>query len=270
MLRFPGITQYPGDGVPLVADSVQTSKLAFVINEKVLDWFSVSSPSKLLKCIAHLMERDNEYEYNIELVKEFPVLNFNKVAKAFNEKHKMLLKNDLNDRQKTQLESIQFAGSKIIHLFRRRIKKRTIKLARMDTALAVTNGCNYIAVDIKHAAELDKGLDGVLLILHTLVHEYCHDSSSMNQHPHDLAFYEDYHDIVGYNPMGSFACRVLERYWKQLEKNGLSVRKPTIQDLSRASVIDEYENVERVEPFKIAAKPKVQVKKSAHTQLDLF
>ena len=192
------------------------------------------------------------------------------MAEAFNGKHEILLLKDLNDRQKVQLESIQFAGSSIIRFFRRKMKKRTIKLARSDTALAFTNGRNFIAVDIKHAAELDKGLDGVLHNLHTLVHEYCHDSSSMNQHPHDLAFYEDYHDIVGYNPMGSFACRVLERYWKQLEKNGLSVRKPTIQDLSRASVIDEYENVERVEPFKIAAKPKVQVKKSAHTQLDLF
>ncbi len=109
----------------------------------------------------------------------------------------------------------------------------------------------------------------MLRILHTLVHEYVHDSSSSDQHPHDLAFYEDYHDIVSSKPIGKLACMVMERYWKQLEKKGLPVRRPTIQDLSRASVINENEESK---PIKIAAKQR-KIKKKAdnkHTQLNLF
>ncbi len=143
MLRFPGITECPGDSVPLVADRVQTSKTAFVLSDKVLDWFSVSSAKNLIKCLTELMIRDHVSERTVERIKDFSVVDFDTVASAFNDKHEILAENDLNDRQKVQLEALKFANSHIVHFLRRNIK-REIKLARSDTALAFTDGLNLI------------------------------------------------------------------------------------------------------------------------------
>lgn len=90
--------------------------------------------------------------------------------------------------------------------------------------VAWTDGKSYITVNKRHLKLLDRGLDGVLEWLHTLVHEYMHDTDDSESHSHDVVFYRKFHDALFANQglnLGILTVQGLRSYLDCLSEQGI-------------------------------------------------
>jgi hypothetical protein len=82
-----------------------------------------------------------------------------------------------------------------------RPKPRRLLAGESESRMGWTDGATYIYIErrlLERPLDLHTASDTVLL----LIHEYLHDSSDMDTHPHDLEFYKAFHDIVSYQWFG--------------------------------------------------------------------
>lgn len=282
MLRYPAVTHCGQGHSARLAEKVQMSKTAFVVHDKTLEWFDANSISELIQKMVNAVQHPSFRRAWIqERLQEFPIISFEDASRGFCDGHEILSEKELKPRTKLQL--------KVLRKFNRwfppmvgkisvKTQARELKVAKSDSALAFTNGNKYIAIDVNHLAILDKGIDGVLQIIHTMIHEYLHEIASDGQHAHDLEFYENYHDVVGNEKLGTLAFRIMREYFGLLEKNGLPVRKATLRDLSEDVGVSFEEknkgvNSKPVEPEKSVEPCKVMPEASATNvprQISLF
>lgn len=97
------------------------------------------------------------------------------------------------------------------------------KSGKRDAFVAWTDGKTYITANKKFLKLFERGLDGVLEWLQTLVHEYMHDTDDSESHSHGEVFYRKFHDAVFTNSslsMASLAQLGLIEYLAQLVKAG--------------------------------------------------
>ena len=107
---------------------------------------------------------------------------------------------------------------------------RALKLGASTSALAWTDGAHWIAIDRHYlVSEAERGPDGWLRLIHTLLHECLHDTPSVDAHEHPPEFYSAFHDIVLDNAFGhcgvGLAQRAFRRYCAERKRAGLKITR---------------------------------------------
>lgn len=90
--------------------------------------------------------------------------------------------------------------------------------------VAWTDGKTYITANKRYLRLFDRGLNGVLEWLNTLVHEYMHDTDDSESHSHDVVFYRKFHDtLFGAHALsiGSLTVVGLRRHIEHMHEEGL-------------------------------------------------
>jgi len=76
-------------------------------------------------------------------------------------------------------------------------RRRTLSVGISETAEAFTDGSTYIAISRETLAKVYAGdLHEMQRLIAILVHEFIHDSSSVETHQHDHQFFQTYHDVM--------------------------------------------------------------------------
>jgi hypothetical protein len=109
-----------------------------------------------------------------------------------------------------------------------------------NSFIAWTDGTSYITANKKFFKRFERGMDGVVEWLLTLVHEYTHSTDDSESHDHGDVFYRSFHDSLTADPalsMGSLARAGLIEYLNQLTKNGLPKPKRLREQLRSFSKV---------------------------------
>ena len=98
-------------------------------------------------------------------------------------------------------------------------RKLLVGRHRGRQAIAWTDGSSYITANTKYLRLFEHGLDGVLEWLHTLVHEYTHDTDDSESHSHGEVFYQKFHETVfiGALALATLAHEGLQIYLRELK-----------------------------------------------------
>lgn len=103
---------------------------------------------------------------------------------------------------------------------------RRLTLGDSDTALAWTDGRNYICLKRGYMNScFDEGLDGIIRLIGVMVHEQLHAESDMSdEHDHPPEFFEAFENVLvsRYLSLFSLATAVVRRYDRERAKLGLS------------------------------------------------
>lgn len=96
----------------------------------------------------------------------------------------------------------------------------------LGSALAWTDGASFIAIDIAYLKKMYLRFDdGVFDLILTVLHEYCHLDSDIDDHSHDKAFYELYHNVLNYQYKSMFdvSYRTSKRLYNRLVKKDVKI-----------------------------------------------
>lgn len=136
-------------------------------------------------------------------------------------------------------------------------KKRKIVFGESLASNAWTDGISYIAINKKFIPLAEFGTKFFDYMLKLIIHEYCHNDFTINEHPHNQEFYKLYHDITikgGFNELkdglilniSNLPKRASLVYHNDLERNGIKAPKKLKQEHSN---IQEYLEDEVVKTF---------------------
>jgi len=119
---------------------------------------------------------------------------------------------------------------------------RRLTLGDSDTALAWTDGRNYICLKRGYMTDcFEQGMDGIIRLIGVLVHEQLHTESDMSdEHDHPPEFFEAFENVMVSRTLGLFslATQVLKRYDRERTKLGLSRSMHVAKLLDQAKMQD--------------------------------
>ncbi|MDO8728585.1 MAG: ATP-binding protein [bacterium] len=95
-------------------------------------------------------------------------------------------------------------------------KKRRIIIGVSNQMNAWTDGHSYIAINRKELRGIRESGPHVLVAL--MAHEYCHDESSIESHPHDRNFYARFHSCILKYQFGFIVNGMMRHYLSGLAK----------------------------------------------------
>ena len=123
--------------------------------------------------------------------------------------------------------------------------RRRLTLGDSDTALAWTDGRNYICLKRRYMNGcFEQGMDGIIRLIGVMVHEQLHTDSDMSdEHDHPPEFFEAFENIMVSRTLGLFslATQVLKRYDRERTKLGLSRSMHVAKMLDQTKVDDTDE-----------------------------
>ena len=136
-------------------------------------------------------------------------------------------------------------------------KKRKIVFGESLASNAWTDGVSYIAINKKFIPLSEFGIKFFDYMLKLIIHEYCHNDFTINEHPHNQEFYKLYHDITikgGFNELkdglilniSNLPKRASLVYHNDLERNGITAPKKLKQELSHIQESIENDNIESI------------------------
>lgn len=175
-----------------IGDTLQRSKIAFVVAESTLRMFKVNDLRELVDCwVDHgAFGSLTRFERIIDKISKFTEL-----TKGYRDEYKTLKTEDCSRTQKAWLSIAQYIL---------RWAKEPDQLAYQEprvalcgdsaVALAWTDGRTHVTYDKKFLNELPLTLEGVLKLALVTQHELQHDVPDTDRHSHDQAFYERFHD----------------------------------------------------------------------------
>lgn len=104
-------------------------------------------------------------------------------------------------------------------------KCRRVVLGESDSALAWTDGCTYIAVNINVAKSVLAYGPSAFDVATLLLHEYCHDSPDEQEHEHGHDFFELFHDTImrdsAFHDMRHVARHLVAGYKRAVKEMGI-------------------------------------------------
>ena len=95
--------------------------------------------------------------------------------------------------------------------------KRELRVGVSNQMDAWTDGMTYIAIRRKQLNDIR--INGPHVLVSLLVHEYCHESSSAQNHPHDREFYLKFHQKILNYRFAAIVNSVFRHYLSGLAKN---------------------------------------------------
>lgn len=221
------------------SEVVHQQKIAWVLHPEMVFWLGLHYRSdhaaaekaffdKLRRCLPERVE--------------FDAVPLAEVRELVDCSHSLIDEKKLSKRDKAILAAIREASGRLHNYCRefRSAAARKIVLGRSESALAWTDGKSFIAIDQRHARQCQTGLDGCIRVLQSLVHEWCHDEPTADDHDHDHAFYERFHDA--FHNAGGIVRHLMARLIRELKRAGYS---PSAKLMSSASLIQESASFER-------------------------
>lgn len=182
-------------------DIVHRSKLANVLDPQMYGWFGLFDHG------ADHADREAQLFEKIRsllpgaLGKRLNTSPMHVLAEMASDRHDTLADKDLNKRDKAIVAALRAISGRLSlyanGAFGEEIQTqdRQIFLGESEASYGWTDGERYIVIERSHARKVQQGLSGIGEVVHTLIHEQCHDAPTTGDHDHDQSFYERYHDL---------------------------------------------------------------------------
>lgn len=194
----------------------------FVVTDKLLTRFGYSTLQELLTYLRSLggLIRDDVQIVTPDEIRKHGLGSSQEVSL-----------DGLTLKEKAAFQTLQWLNKHLVdqlHLAGGSMALRELRAGRHERSsgfVAWTDGREYITVNKRYLKLLDRGVDGALEWVYTLVHEYMHDNDDSESHSHDEVFYRKFHDTVFGTQMlqaGQLAMRGLQHYLEALNQQGLS------------------------------------------------
>lgn len=236
---FNRVTMHDGaQGTRRAAELVHINKVAFVLHSDMGEWASGVDTVELCKALL----RERPY-VDLDRIRS-RVVDFAVAAESVNSDYELINPKELSKRDRAIMKAMTEAsrgiaeaawwGAKAAGLEPDRCPNRPRRLmfGRSEQALAWTDGDSYIAIDLRHARKIGKGLNGVTAVASTLLHEYCHDRPSNDAHDHDLEFYEIFHNASA-QMIGKISMLLMKAYIREAGKAGVSINQKMLEAAGR-------------------------------------
>jgi len=223
LVNFPQLSVAPKGS--LWGDRVHRQQLAFVIADETLDRFHVDTVPELLAALDKLLLQDDKHYHGSFGKLKFTPLD--QLVKNMDNKHTILLDEELKPNEILWLRLME-CGIALLTSEDEQAKWRKLKIGESKCANGWTDGSAYIAVARGFLAKCQPSLDGFYRVGRLLLHEMCHHSPDTEDHDHDQAFYEEFHDNV--ESIGWFASHCLVRLPKIVTAVGKKLTKTQLCD----------------------------------------
>jgi hypothetical protein len=221
----------------VIGDKLQQHKQAFVLSERVLELFRVG---KIQQFFHRLPEG--------HVLRRLPFVAFQKLSKMFSEAHVLLTDKELKLRERITLEILRNQQQYLLcncGSYRAAREKHTRLLhgGYSETSRAWTDGQTYIAFnrqelcDYRHGTAWGRAGFWTRLGL-LLLHEYCHDDSSVGTHVHSDDFYQSFHDLSQDRSVGPFVEACLTELAKRLTQLTKAEQKAATRALKSPQTIN--------------------------------
>tara|TARA_B100000508_G_scaffold139407_1_gene137412 strand:- start:77454 stop:79223 length:1770 start_codon:yes stop_codon:yes gene_type:complete len=222
-----------------LGETVHNSRAAFVVTPDWLGNMGFDSLEELFAAIElaattelteitktrHYGRDKYELDNLIREIKSRKVIEFDDITEGMDDSHVIIPDDKLTKLQKLKLKGIERMNQEIKYLlFPHENKKRSIVIGESETAQGWTDSLTYIAIERSLVDDAySGGVKALTHIANIIIHEYCHDESSIGDHNHDGYFYQRYHDATmkdSYSPM-VWAEEAFLTYFSARQKAGL-------------------------------------------------
>jgi hypothetical protein len=236
-----------------IEEKINDHKLAIVLSESNLQKFCVKTPQDFIAIINNLIQFNNSkldtmfencnrndwkrrkaiHDMKIYVICNADILDIQELISGINTFYETIEDKFLNKKQRIFLKTVKDINcliSKIVyqHIHNGKyswseIKKfeRSISLGKSEVADAWTDGKTYITLEVRNLSVHP------MKIVHLLVHEYCHNTSTNESHDHSNEFFETYHEILKSNAQYLFeaALKFQKTFNKLMLKEGVKPKK---------------------------------------------
>lgn len=224
--------------------------LVTVFKREILDLFEVEDLEGLIASLKfvlqeHLhesyMDRSKTYSINryLEWLDNVEIINLFDYTSLIDSEHKLLKSNELTDKERVILNVIKQKNRAISKLASSITKEpiaiRHIFIGDSYSYDGWTDSNTFIAINRRVLSNADFGVTGFTKILNIILHEYLHTSFNTSEsHPHDLEFYENFHNATINIPqnksIAEFARASTKNYYNVLIEKKMKVSKKVHQD----------------------------------------
>lgn len=238
-----------------IEERISDSKLAVVLSESNLQKFYVDTPEQFIAVINELMVFNNEevtimaepYRNHSDWRKfgeisslklhgkcNPDIIDIHELIKTIKDTSETIDEKNLTKKQAIFLKALKEINGWIARTVYFSITpkeeatwldakkfERAISLGKSEVADAWTDGKTYITFEQKILSSHPMNM------VHLLIHEYCHNSTTLESHDHGHEFYETYHDIIRHNPKMIFdsALQFQKAFNKIMLKEGVKPKK---------------------------------------------
>lgn len=176
---------------------------------------------------------DSDLNTAVHRLSRAKILPFDDATEGLDDNHILLDAKQLTKLDKIKLKALTSLANGIASSMRQafyskdiKLPNRTIIIGESDTAEAWTDSNTYIAIDkdiVKNA--FSRGFNGLIYIYNLIVHEYCHNTSSMGDHAHGEEFNQMFRDFCEsrYYEPNALLQRCALSYFKARKKQDLDV-----------------------------------------------
>lgn len=187
-----------------IAEAVLRGQRARVLRKEALEWVGVETAGELVEALACGVEhpvngRNTQIGKTLRRIKTKTLVE---AGSGLMGSHSVI-----HSKEWTALEGSIVAGLDAAQqVIRNQIKQveelvewpktRRIQIGLSDTALAWTDGKEFITFERRFVNEKIKTLGGVCELVGTLLHELIHDDDDSGSHLHDMVFFERFHDLM--------------------------------------------------------------------------
>ena len=239
--------------------SLHRKKIAFCLSYKFADSHGFNELNDFFEELKsyplHIHDRSVKLE-NVE------VLNFKDASETVSDLHDIIPDDDLTKIDKARLIAARSMYQELLSQFiRAEIKsgryvsehrhsihekaaeelQRNVCFGKSEAADAWTDGNIYIALNIEKVRRaFNDGLNGLFHLMTLILHEMCHEKSTMGSHDHDADFFEKFHDNMtdDYIHLFTIAGKGLDTYINENRKIG--------RKLSEIEVRNTFRTLERL------------------------
>jgi hypothetical protein len=177
-----------------LGDMLIKTQLAYVLADETLIRFGVPDGPALVSTLARMAKEATRYTpSNLPQYKPIEELN-----KGFKQDHEIIDEKQYTDNEKLWLALVSYAGlhskqvgdAGLVY----RYNGRKVVIGKSDKADGWTDGETYVAINREFLKTLDFDVAGIVSLGQLLLHEACHADCNHDDHDHDQAFFENYHD----------------------------------------------------------------------------
>lgn len=194
-----------------IGDKLMKTGTAFVVATETLDRFHVKSLDELRFVICKHGGHPNSWD--------FKVTDFNKISKGLSDKYEILESAEWTANEKLWIQLLSKAYRWCNTPEGHGWDRRQLVIGISDVANAWTDGQSYIAFNRTFLRKMKFTIPYLGQVARVLVHECCHTTPDLEDHDHDQAFYETFHDAadnIGHlidSMLGhtEVVCKVLKR-----------------------------------------------------------
>lgn len=212
-----------------VAEAIHDSHSMTVLARDFYDWIDASDDQKVI----HALEKMRQFAYGQWGGKHFSLGDYAAARDSYDGALTPVEPKLWTKLQKAQIAALGQIASPVAtgvkwgqSLLPASGEKRRLTLGDSDTALAWTDGRNYICFKRGYMNScFEEGMDGIMRLIGIMVHEQLHTDSDMSdEHDHPPEFFEAFENVMVSRALGLFslATQVLNRCDRERTKLGLS------------------------------------------------